>query len=231
MYYVTKKGFAGYEEMCDQSWDRDSDQQGEFGFPNRFSGYGQVEVLENAIALWEKEWRKTTRHAEDLWFRMEAIALWINNGEIAWHMIDAGDRLVMLCRLIAAIFVETFREMHKQGLIHPESPIKNIGMIAGLTALGKDDNCIPDRQMKWFDRIVGMCRHGGVEIVLTPEEVGEQELIEKYLSKNPDTYDAVDDAVEWKNPEDDRDQILQGYDKIASCPSPRKKTQRNNHSS
>jgi hypothetical protein len=202
---------ANYETMNQQAANRNSNMHG-VNVNNDFTGYGQVEVLENAILLWEKEFKKKASKAEELWFRMEPIAIWINSGEIAWHMIYDGDRLEMLCKLICALFVETFRALHKDKLIHPDSPIKNIGMIAGLAALGKDENCISDRQMKWFDYIVGVCRHGGVEIELAPEEIGEQELIEKYLNKDPAVY-TVDDEVQRKDA-DDNDDILGGYDEI-----------------
>jgi hypothetical protein len=219
MYYVSKKGALAYDKMCDQAEKCDTDIH-EVYLGNDFTGYGQVEVMENAIQLWEKEFRKKTCRAEELWFRMEPIALWLNNGEIAWHMIDDGERHRRLCRLMCGLFVETFRMLHKEKLIHPESPIKNIGLMAGLAALGRDSNAIKDYHMTWFDRIVGMCRHGGVEIDLGPEEIGERERIEKYLNKDPEAY-TVEDIEEWKDEDDDEDAILQGFDALVSNPRPK----------
>jgi len=120
----------------------------------------------------------------------------------------------VLSRLMSALFVETFRALHKDHLIHPESPIKNIGMIAGLACLGKDEDCVESET--WFDRIVGMCRHGGVEVRVTPDEIGEQELIKPYLKEDEEYH--VEDEVEWADPEDEDDEVLMGFDAIVSCP-------------
>jgi hypothetical protein len=218
MYYCSKKGAAASDKMCEQAEKCDTEIQDVY-LGNDFTGYGQVEVIENAIQLWEKEFRKKTCRAEELWFRMEPIVFWITGGEIAWHMIDHGERHRRLCRLMAGLFMETFRKLHKDKLIHPESPIKNIGMMAGLAALGLKDT-LKDYHMTWFDRIVGMCRHGGVEIELGPEELGERERIKKYLDKEPDEY-AVEDEEEWKDEEDDEDAILQGFDALVSHPRPK----------
>jgi hypothetical protein len=215
LYYVSKPGMDNYAKMMGEATNCDSDMHGVY-ISNDFTGYGQIEVLENAIRSWQQEFQKKNPRAEELWFRMEPIALWMNSDEVEWHMVDDGDRVVALCKLVAALFLETFRALHKEKLIHPNSPIKNIGMMAGLTALGRDPNCIQDYEMSWFDRIVGMCRHGDVDVELTPPEVGEQKRIEKYLlNRNPAVY-AIEDETEWTDSDDDEDEILRGYNSSVS---------------
>lgn len=66
-------------------------------------------------------------------------------------------------------------------LIHLESPIENVGMSAGLAWLAKVEDCVSE-SMTWFDGIVGMCCHGGIEVRLTPDGIGEQESVEPCLT-------------------------------------------------
>ncbi|KAF8244873.1 hypothetical protein K440DRAFT_663178 [Wilcoxina mikolae CBS 423.85] len=210
LYYLTTKGYSLLEKMNTQGDACDQDLHGLY-INNDFTGYGLVEVLENGIALWEKEWVKKTRKAEALWSCAEVIAVWINDGDIRWHMIDDGDRLAGLCWLMAALFLETFRALWKDHLIAPESPIKNIGMIAGLVALGNNDNCITD--YSYIYRIVGMCKKGGVEVRLGHDDIEMEGRIEEFLNKEEAKY-KVDDEDEWRDEDDEEDEILKGYDAV-----------------
>jgi hypothetical protein len=191
LYHLTKKGYS-LLKMNKQSDAYDQDLH-KLYINNDFTGYGLVEVLKNAIEAWEKEWVKKTRQAESLWSCAEAIAVWINDDDIRWHMIDDGDRLAALCMLLAPLFVETFRALWKDKLIAPESPIKNIGMIAGLVALGNNNNPISD--YSYIYRIVGMCKKGGVEVRLMYDDIEMEGRIEEFLKKEEAVYN-VDDEEE-----------------------------------
>ncbi|KAF8536955.1 hypothetical protein BDD12DRAFT_807343 [Trichophaea hybrida] len=163
LYSLTTKGYSLLEKMNTQGDACDQDLHGLY-INNDFTGYGLVEVLENGIALWEKEWVKKTRKAEALWSCVEAVAVWINDGEIRWHMIDDGDRLASLCRLMAAL-------------------------------------------------IVGMCK-GGVEVRLGHHDIEMEERIEEFLNKEEEAKYKVDYEAEWRDEDNDEDEILKGYDAV-----------------
>lgn len=104
---------------------------------------------------------------------MEALVLWCNNDEIAWHMVDDGERVGKFCNAIAVIIIETFRALWKDKLIYPNSPIKNIGLVAAMIATGIDENCIGEESTH-VDRVIEMCKRAGIEVRLAPDEFEEE---------------------------------------------------------
>lgn len=131
---------------------------------NDFTGYGEIELLENTVNAFEKEWKKARgRKSEELFWRVEALALFLFGGQREWMMCDDGERVSALRRLIASMFLETFLLLKKDNLLAPDSPLKNIGFVAALIA---NCDCISKRKPR---KVVGLCEDAGITVALGPE--------------------------------------------------------------
>lgn len=161
---------------------------------NDFTGYGEIELLENVVNAFEKEWKKVRgRKSEELFWRIEALALFLFRNPGQWNMCDDGERVCSLRRLISSMFLETFLLLKKDNLLTPDSPLKNVGFVAAVIA-----NC--DCANEKLRKVVNLCKDAGITVALGPEgfEYDEGIDIDKFAVQegeddDDDDYDDDDD--------------------------------------
>lgn len=74
----SEKGHGYFTHMEDEAQKRDPDNHGVY-FSNDFAGYGFLEVVENEVTAWTKEFRKARSRAEELFFHAEALSMFLNS--------------------------------------------------------------------------------------------------------------------------------------------------------
>lgn len=125
----------GWMKLCDAS------QQGTFRCPdmfnmyvyNDFEGYGQLEVIENAIAAYIDEFKKKDRNLKDMWVRIVALGHWMNiAGLEPLYMIDDGERFEKMLELVARALLSMLNALDHAGQLSSSSEFKDVGIVIGL---------------------------------------------------------------------------------------------------
>lgn len=152
----------------------------------------------------EKEWKKLRgRKCEELFFRIEALALYLFGDGGQWGMCDDGERVIALQNLISAMFLETFILLRKDGLLTPDSPLKNIGFVAAVIANWESSSKTR--------KIVNLCKEASIRVALGPEEFEYDDGVDieklaagEGVGDNDEDDDDEDDEDEDEDEEEDR---------------------------
>lgn len=174
---TSKKASKITEHLLDEALARDPDVFDMY-INNDWYPYALMEVLENWIADWLHEYKKVNPRPEELFFKVEGLLIFNALGYGIWHMADDGARVKALDLLISELILATFRMLDEQHLIHPQSPIRNIALVAALTTKWHDKDLVP---IELFKEIFGRCLVYGITPSLGPLELGVDQALEPYL--------------------------------------------------
>lgn len=159
---------------------------------NDWNAYGLLEVMEGWIDSWAKEFKHVHPKAEELFFKLEAFLLWIACGYTEWCRADDGGRVENIAELINGLIAYTFEALDEQKLIHPESPLKNVAMVAALVQkwhIYSEDYC----DDAYLRTVFATCTANGVRPSFGPLELGEDMELEKYFEEKMDEEEEEDE--------------------------------------
>ncbi|KAF5863229.1 hypothetical protein ETB97_010457 [Aspergillus alliaceus] len=113
---------AGLRKLANQHVHADSRN------PDLF-GYGVVEVVQNLVL----DFVEASGNWKEQWAVCEAMSLFLNGDAIApMTSVDDGDCANDTFCLIGAMFLTMLAKLESQGLLGPDSEIKNLGMVMAL---------------------------------------------------------------------------------------------------
>ncbi|KIX96764.1 uncharacterized protein Z520_07484 [Fonsecaea multimorphosa CBS 102226] len=171
----------GYSLIARLQWEvdvRDQDAVGEHFFSD-FSGYGFQEVMENQLLSFNREFsNKGGASPAALWSIIEGFA-WTLYDPSCWFNIDDSDGLLATLQLIGGAVFTTLNTFEKNGLLRPNSPVKNIALVLGvlydnIRAWPGDED---EPELEWRGAMVREARQHGIEVKGQP--YGIESVLEK----------------------------------------------------
>jgi hypothetical protein len=86
--------------------------------------------------------------------------------------VDDGEGVKQLVELIGATYLDCLYRLDKEGLLRPNGPIKNLGLVMGLMLSLADDwdtKCEPE--VMWAAEIIKLAREKGVELLTVSAKI------------------------------------------------------------
>jgi hypothetical protein len=133
-WIISKPAIDRYDELQRQDQKRDQFALGMY-VSNDFYGYGQQEVIENALVQFADEFKKAPkdRSSAKLWMNIEGLAWHLCHGEFtAWYMIDDSQRVADTMHVIGYALLVALNHLERDGLLKPGSPVKNLPLVLSL---------------------------------------------------------------------------------------------------
>ncbi|OAL30680.1 hypothetical protein AYO20_08642 [Fonsecaea nubica] len=168
----------GYLLVARLQWElniRNQDAAGEH-FYNDFNGYGFQEVMENQLVSFNR-------------------FAWILEDTYEWFNVDDPNTVLHTLKLIGGAVFTTLNSLEKNGLLCPDSAVKNIALVLGvLYDNTRDWPGDPEPQLEWREAMIREAFRHGIEVKGQPngiETVLEEDGIDRTLPSEADS--------KWKN--------------------------------
>lgn len=131
-WIIMRKGWIKLCEASRQGTYRSPDMFNMYVY-NDFEGYGQLEMVENAIAGYMDEYKKKDRNLKEMWIWIVALGHWMNIAELQpLYMIDDGDRFEKTLDLVARSLLSMLDALDRADELKSSSEFKDIGIVIGL---------------------------------------------------------------------------------------------------
>ncbi|KIX09103.1 uncharacterized protein Z518_00181 [Rhinocladiella mackenziei CBS 650.93] len=138
-------------------------------YPEDWSGYAFQEVVENQLVNFDWETRKKTSSPAKLWSLIEGFA-WLLLDQEFWLYIYDSDRAFATVKLIGRAVFYTLNVFEKRGLLRPDSPVKNIGLVLAILRYnlrfwpGHEDK----PELEWCEAAIEEAQKRGIEFKGAP---------------------------------------------------------------
>lgn len=195
-------------KLCDASREASYRSPDNFGMYiyNDFEGYGLLEMVENFIVEYSKEFKKKTQNFKDMWIPLVAFTHWIKMNQMGpLFMIDDGERLSATLELAGRAFLSMLNALDRAGQLKPDSDLKDLGLIMGLFAgIASDfqDAYNMEDELDWEAHILKYAKDKNIDVGVSFEG--------KKLANKSDDGDSdeegfnEDDTNEWPKAANDR---------------------------
>ncbi|EXJ72456.1 uncharacterized protein A1O5_04960 [Cladophialophora psammophila CBS 110553] len=187
----------GYRLVARLQWEieiRDQDKFGEHFFSD-FNGYGFQEVMENQLLSFDREFSKGSTREEGpspagLWSIIEGFA-WALNYQGFWFNIDYPDMVLATLKLIGGAVFTTLNILDKNGLLRPDTPVKNIALVLGvLYDNTRDWPGDEEGELEWRAAMIKEVLQHGIEFKGAPygiERLFETDGLDRSQLDKPDS--------------------------------------------
>ena len=114
--------------------------------------------------------------ARALWPHLEALAAFVPDNSDEWFMSDDADSIKDALKMIGGAAMGSLTQLEKEGLLHKDSSIPNIGLVVGTLKrmVEKWPGDLEDWQLSWADAAIFKVKQAGVEFKGVPYGINEQ---------------------------------------------------------
>lgn len=133
-WVISKPAQDLWDELRAQDLRRNPDNMNMYIY-NDFHGYGQQEVVENALMKFHAEfkWDTKSRDSAKMWSVMEGLSFYLSYGNFqAWYMTDDTDRAADTVHMVGYALLVALNHLERDDLLKPNSPLKNIPLVLSL---------------------------------------------------------------------------------------------------
>jgi len=172
---------------------------------NDFEGYGLLEMVENFIVEYHKEFKKKAQDLRDMWIPLVAFVHWEKMVDVdPLLMIDDGERLSATLDLAGRAFLSMLNALDRASQLKPDSDFKDLGLVMGMFAsIASDfeDAYNTEDELDWRVHILKYANDKGIEIDVS--FVGKI-LAQEFEDDSDDGDDGKDGKDEWPKAAKDR---------------------------
>ena len=160
--------------LCDASREASYRSPDNFGMYiyNDFEGYGLMEMVENCLVAYHKEFKKKNQNLKDMWIFHVAFAHWVKMSQLApLGMIDDGVRLAETVELAGRAFLSMLNALDRAGQLKPDSEFKDLGLVMGLFATipGYFGDSYDEDELDWGRHILEYAKDKEIDLSIAFE--------------------------------------------------------------
>ncbi|KAJ9603383.1 hypothetical protein H2200_012161 [Cladophialophora chaetospira] len=161
-WLLTQEGYLMVARLQYEVDIRDQEAIQEHYFSD-FSGYGFQEVMENQLLAFNSEHRKKHANPAVLWSFIEAFA-WSMDDMNWWFNVDDPETVLDTLRMIGGAVFTTLSVLEQQGLLCPDSAVKNISLVLAKLYENTADWPSGDEEpeLAWRGPMIKEAKHHGI---------------------------------------------------------------------